>query len=118
VEHGLSLLPGLEERWCLDLYSALHVPASSTASRAGCPSLSRRTIEKVKEDGGNKLAWDAGQSHHASGWQIVSLENLPYTDGDQNRASNSHDDGHPEAAVCLSLGLAVIGFNEPRVGVD
>ena len=33
VEHGLSLLPSLEERWCLDLYPALNVPASSTASR-------------------------------------------------------------------------------------
>src|SRR5271166_4335790 len=40
VEHGLSLLPSLEERWCLDLYPALNVPASSTASRpAACPSV-------------------------------------------------------------------------------
>src|ERR1700751_5264945 len=35
VEHGLSLLPGLEERWGLDLYPALNVPASSKASRPG-----------------------------------------------------------------------------------
>ncbi len=41
VEHGLSLLPSLEERWCLDLYPALNLPASSTASRPGRLSLSR-----------------------------------------------------------------------------
>jgi putative transposase len=35
VEYGLSLLPGLEERWGLDLYPALNVPASSKASQPG-----------------------------------------------------------------------------------
>jgi len=55
VEHGLSLLPGLEERWCLDLYPALNVPASSTASRPGRLSLSRhygRSVGKDTERGG------------------------------------------------------------------
>src|SRR5271157_4930095 len=41
VEHGLSLLPGLEERWCLDLRPALNVPASSTASRPDRLSVGR-----------------------------------------------------------------------------
>src|SRR5208337_4666690 len=50
VEHGLSLLPGLEERWCLDLYPALNVPASSTASRPGRLSLSRHYGRSVGKD--------------------------------------------------------------------
>ena len=41
VEHGLSLLPSLEERWCLDLHPALNVPASSTASRSESLSVGR-----------------------------------------------------------------------------
>src|ERR1700730_5992318 len=41
VEHGLSLLPSLEERWCLDLRPALNVPASSTASRSDRLSVGR-----------------------------------------------------------------------------
>ena len=55
VEHGLSLLPSLEERWCLDLYPALNLPASSTASRPGRLSLSRhygRSVGKDQEPGG------------------------------------------------------------------
>ena len=56
VEHGLSLLPGLEERWCLDLYPALNVPASSRASWPGRLSLSRhyygRQSVKTTERGG------------------------------------------------------------------
>ena len=50
VEHGLSLLPSLEERWCLDLYPALNVPASSTASRPGRLSLSRHYGRSVGKD--------------------------------------------------------------------
>ena len=50
VEHGLSLLPGLEEHWCLDLYPALNVPASSTASRPGRLSLSRHYGRSVGKD--------------------------------------------------------------------
>ena len=50
VEHGLSLLPSLEERWCLDLYPALNVPASSTASRPGRLSLSRHYRRSVGKD--------------------------------------------------------------------
>src|SRR5580693_3096527 len=50
VEHGLSLLPGLEERWCLDLYPALNLPASSTASRPGRLSLSRHYGRPVGKD--------------------------------------------------------------------
>src|SRR5208283_5229780 len=41
VEHGLSLLPSLEERWCLDLRPALNVSASSTASRSDRLSVGR-----------------------------------------------------------------------------
>ena len=55
VEHGLSLLPSLEERWCLDLYPALNLPASSTAGRPGRLSLSRhygRSVGKDTERGG------------------------------------------------------------------
>ena len=51
VEHGLSLLPGLEERWCLDFCAlALSVPASSTASRPGaaCPSVVIMDGQSVK----------------------------------------------------------------------
>ena len=53
VEHGLSLLPSLEERWCLDLYPALNVPASSTPSRPGrlspaCPSVVIMDGQSVK----------------------------------------------------------------------
>ena len=40
VEHGLSLLPSLEERWCLDLRPALNVPASSTAVLITKPTMS------------------------------------------------------------------------------
>ena len=51
VEHGLSLLPSLEERWCLDLRRALNVPASSTASRPGrLLSLSRHYGRPVGKD--------------------------------------------------------------------
>ena len=50
VEHGLSLLPSLEERWCLDFYPALNVPASSTASRPGRLSLSRHYGRSVGKD--------------------------------------------------------------------
>ena len=50
VEHGLSLLPSLEERWCLDLYPALNVPASSRASRPGRLSLSRHYGRSVGKD--------------------------------------------------------------------
>ena len=50
VEHGLPLLPGLEERWCLDLYPALNVPASSTASRPGRLSFSRHYGRSVGKD--------------------------------------------------------------------
>src|ERR1700757_2586981 len=48
VEHGLSLLPGLEERWGLDLYPALNVPASSTARRPACPSVVIMDGQSVK----------------------------------------------------------------------
>ena len=49
VEHGLSLLPGLEVRWCLDFYPALNVPASSTASRPdACPSVVIMDGQSVK----------------------------------------------------------------------
>src|SRR6202045_3384016 len=41
VEHRLSLLPGLEERRCLDLPPALNIPASSTASRPDRLSVGR-----------------------------------------------------------------------------
>jgi putative transposase len=41
VEHGLSLLPGLEERWYLDFYPALNVSTSSTASRPDRLSVGR-----------------------------------------------------------------------------
>ena len=47
---SLSLLPGLEERWCLDLYPALNVPASSRASRPGRLSLSRHYGRSVGKD--------------------------------------------------------------------
>src|SRR6202045_4838338 len=50
VEHSLSLLPGLEERWCLDLYPALNVPASSTASRPARLSFSRHYGRSVGKD--------------------------------------------------------------------
>src|SRR5260370_22172392 len=50
VERGLSLLPGLEERWCLGLYPALNAPASSTASRPGRLSLSRHYGRSVGKD--------------------------------------------------------------------
>src|SRR5208337_4662749 len=50
VEHGLSLLPSLEERWCLDLRPALNLPASSTASRPGRLSLSRHYGRSVGKD--------------------------------------------------------------------
>ena len=50
VEHGLSLLPSLEERWCLDLYPALSLPPSSTASRSGRLSLSRDYGRSVGKD--------------------------------------------------------------------
>src|SRR5208283_2819981 len=50
VEHGLSLLPSLEERWCLDLYPALNVPPSSTARRPGRLSLSRHYGRSVGKD--------------------------------------------------------------------
>jgi hypothetical protein len=54
VEHGLSLLPSLEERWCLDLHPALNVPASSTASRPGRLSLSRHYGRSV---GNHRTRW-------------------------------------------------------------
>ena len=40
----------VEERWCLDLYPALNVPASSTASRPGRLSLSRHYGRSVGKD--------------------------------------------------------------------
>jgi hypothetical protein len=43
-----AILPNLEERCCLDLYPALNVPASSTASRPGrlyCVQSSETLIE-------------------------------------------------------------------------
>src|SRR5271166_1109671 len=40
----------LEERWCLDLYPALNLPASSTASRPGRLSLSRHYGRSVGKD--------------------------------------------------------------------
>ena len=52
VEHGLSLLPSLEERWCLDLRPALNVPASSTASRSDSLSVGRHHGWPVGEDDG------------------------------------------------------------------
>ena len=52
VEHGLSLLPSLEERWCLDLCPALNLPAGSTASRPDRLSLGRHYGRPVGEDHG------------------------------------------------------------------
>ena len=52
VEHGLSLLPSLEERWCLDLRPALNVPASSTASREDRLSVGRHHGWPVGQDDG------------------------------------------------------------------
>jgi hypothetical protein len=52
VEHGLSLLPSLEGRWCLDLRPALNVPASSTASRSDRLSVGRHHGWPVGEDDG------------------------------------------------------------------
>src|SRR5208337_1081961 len=46
LEHGLSLLPSLEERWCLDLRPALNVPASSTASRSDRLSVGRHHVNR------------------------------------------------------------------------
>src|SRR5271166_1380100 len=52
VEHCVSLLPSLEERWCLDLRPALNVPASSTASRPDRLSVGRHHGWPVGEDDG------------------------------------------------------------------
>src|SRR5271165_6523023 len=52
VEHGLSLLPSLEERWCLDLRPALNVPTSSTAGRSDRLSVGRHHGWPVGEDDG------------------------------------------------------------------
>ena len=52
VEHALSLLPSLEERWGLDLRPALNVPASSTASRSDRLSVGRDHGWPVGEDDG------------------------------------------------------------------
>src|SRR5260370_34302236 len=49
VEHGLSLLPSLEERWCLDFRPALNVPASSTAGRSDRLSVRRHHGCSVRE---------------------------------------------------------------------
>src|ERR1700730_2008375 len=48
VEHGLSLLPSLEERWCLDLRPALNL----TASRSDRLSVGRHHGWPVGEDDG------------------------------------------------------------------
>src|ERR1700687_1823949 len=53
VEHGLSLLPSLEERWCLDLRPALNLTASSTASRSDRLSVGRHHGWPVVEEGGS-----------------------------------------------------------------
>jgi transposase len=47
-------LPGLEERWGLDLYPALNVPASSKASRPGRLSFSRHYGRSVGKDNGTR----------------------------------------------------------------
>src|SRR5260370_1291684 len=52
LEHRLSLLPTLEERWCLDLRPALNVPASSTASRSDRLSVGRHHGWPGGEDDG------------------------------------------------------------------
>src|SRR5260370_26062289 len=52
VEHGLSLLPSLKERWCLDLRPGLNVPASSTASRSDRLSVGRHHGWPLGEDDG------------------------------------------------------------------
>ena len=76
VEHGLSLLPSLEERWCLDLRPALNVPTSSTAGRSDRLSVGRHHGWPVGEDDGTwrligqtcivELVGIDGNWHHAT----------------------------------------------------
>ena len=54
VEHGLSLLPSLEERWCVDLPPALNVPASSRGSRPDHLPVGRHHGWSVGKDGGTR----------------------------------------------------------------
>jgi hypothetical protein len=54
VEHGLSLLPSLEERWCVDLPPALSVPASSRGSRPDHLPVGRHHGWSVGKDGGTR----------------------------------------------------------------
>jgi hypothetical protein len=58
VEHRLSLLPSLEEPWCLDLRPALNVPASSTASRSD-----RRTMPADAYVDRNAVGFDLMRLH-------------------------------------------------------
>ena len=50
LEHGLSLLPSLEERWCLDLRPALEMyqQARRQAGRTACPSVVIMDGQSVK----------------------------------------------------------------------
>src|SRR5271166_2127706 len=83
VEHGLSLLPSLEERWCLDLRATLNLPASSTASRSDRLSVRRHHGWPVGEDDGT---WRRSRLRRAQACQ---------------RPQAPHSGGHLRAAHCM-----------------